>query len=92
MANQFHRMVAQMLFLYKRSRPDVETLVSFLTTRVKEPDMDDWVKLPHGLMNLNGTFYMKCYLSANSLKDITWWIYGLFGVHWDSKGHTGAMM
>ena len=35
---------------------------------------------------------MKRNLSANSLKDITWWVDGSFGFHWDSKGHTGAMM
>ena len=49
MARQFHRTMAQLLFLCKRARLDVETLVSFLTTRVKEADVDD----------LNGTMYMK---------------------------------
>ena len=42
MAKKFHLTVAQLLFLCKRSRPDVETLVYFLTTGVKEPDTDDW--------------------------------------------------
>ena len=41
MAKQFHRTTAQLLFLCKRVRPDVETLMSFLTTRVKQPDKDD---------------------------------------------------
>ena len=40
-ARQFHRTVAQLLFLCKRARPDIEPLISFLTTRVKEPDEDD---------------------------------------------------
>ena len=35
MANQFHRTVAQLVFLCKRARPDVETLVSIITIRVK---------------------------------------------------------
>ena len=30
MAKQFHRTTAQLLFLCKRARPDVETLISFL--------------------------------------------------------------
>ena len=34
MAKQFHRTTAQLLFLCKRARPDVETLISFLTTTV----------------------------------------------------------
>ena len=31
-ARQLHRMVAQLLFLRKRARPDIEPLISFLTT------------------------------------------------------------
>ena len=50
MARQFHRTTATLLFLRKRARPDVETLISFLTTMVKYPDLDDWGKLRHGLM------------------------------------------
>jgi hypothetical protein len=47
-ARKFHRTVAQLLFLCMRARPDVQTLVSFLTTRVKDPDEDNWGKLRHG--------------------------------------------
>ena len=50
------------MFLCKRARPDIETLVSFLTTRVTQPEKDDWGKLRHGLMYLKGTLYMKRYL------------------------------
>ena len=66
MAKQFHRTTAQLLFLCKRARPDVETLISFLTTRVKQADMDDWKKLRHGLGYLAGTLHMKRYLTADS--------------------------
>ena len=92
MARQFHRTTAQLLFLCKRARPDVETLISFLTTRVKQPDMDDWKKLRHGLMYLKGTLHMKRYLTADELNIIIWWVDGSYGERWDSKGHTGAMM
>ena len=40
MARQFHRTTDQNVFLCKRARPDVETLVFFLTNRVKDPDVD----------------------------------------------------
>ena len=92
MARQFHCTTAQLLFLCKRARPDVETLVPFLTTRVKSPHEDDWGKLRNGLMYLKGTLHMKRYLTADNLSNIFWWVDGSFGVHWDSKGHTGAMM
>ena len=35
---------------------------------------------------------MKRHLTADSLRNIVWWVDEFFGVHWDSKGHTGAMM
>ena len=34
-SEQFHSLVAKMLFSTKRSRPDTGTAVSFLTTRVR---------------------------------------------------------
>ena len=43
-------------------------------------------------MYLKGTRYMKMYLTADNLSNIIWWVDGSFGVHWDSRGHTGAMM
>ena len=49
MACQFHRTTVQLLFLCLRARPDIQTPVSFFTTRVREPDMDDWKKLRHCL-------------------------------------------
>ncbi len=41
----FHSTVAKLLFVAKRARPDILLTVSFLTTRVKEADGDDWKKL-----------------------------------------------
>ena len=54
--------------------------------------MDDWEKLRHGLMYLKGTMYIKRYLTADSLRNIAWWVDGSSGVHWESKGQTGAMV
>jgi hypothetical protein len=41
----FHHLIAKLLYLSKRTRPDLQTPVSFLTTQVKSPDVDDWKKL-----------------------------------------------
>ena len=81
LARQFQRTTAQLLFLCKRARPGVKTLVSFLTTRVKEPDKDDWSKLNHGLMYLKGTLYMKRHMKADALNIIRWWVDSSYGVH-----------
>ena len=44
-ADFFHHMTAKALFLAKRARPDIQTAVSFLCTRVKKPDEHDYKKL-----------------------------------------------
>ena len=40
-----HHATAKMLHLCKRARPDLQTAMSFLATRVREPDVDDCKKL-----------------------------------------------
>ncbi len=45
LADAFHHTVYQLLFAANRARRDIQTAVSFLTTRVKAPDEDDWGKL-----------------------------------------------
>ena len=41
----YHHLTAKLLYLSKRTRPDLLTAVSFLCTRVQLPDADDWKKL-----------------------------------------------
>jgi len=43
-AQFFHHYMAKLLFLCKRARPDIHTAVAFLSTRVKNPDTDDYKK------------------------------------------------
>ena len=44
------------------------------------------------LKYMKGTLYMKRHMSAECLNMIRWWVDASCGVHWDCKGHTGAMM
>jgi hypothetical protein len=41
----FHHTVAQLLFACPLKRKDFQTAVAFLTTRIRRPDEDDWLKL-----------------------------------------------
>jgi hypothetical protein len=70
---------------------DIQTAVTFLTTRVKKPDKDDWAKLKRVLKYLNGTSYLKLKLNIDSLTMLKWYVDGSHNVHWDCKGHGGAM-
>ncbi len=58
---------------------------------MKSPDEDDWGKLKRVLRYLNGTRYLKLTISMNDLGILTWYVDGAHNVHWDCKGHTGAM-
>jgi hypothetical protein len=40
-AMAFHNLVAEMLYVSKRARPDVSMAIAFLTTRVRAPDVND---------------------------------------------------
>jgi hypothetical protein len=52
----FHHVVAQLLFLCKRARPDIQTAVAFLCTRVKSPNTDDYNKLVRVIKYLRASF------------------------------------
>ena len=44
-AETFHHLTAKLLYLCKHTRPDLQMAVAFLTTRVQNPDIDDFKKL-----------------------------------------------
>ncbi len=87
----FHHMVAQLLFMSMRARQDIQTAVAFHTTRVKCPDKDDWGKLKQVLKYLNGTKYLRLNLSVDDLGLLKWYVDASHNVHWDCRGHGGAM-
>ena len=89
-AELFHHNVAKLLFLCKRARPDIQTTVAFLTTRVMAPDEDDYKKLVRVMKYLRGTKTMPLTLEADNLQVIKWWIDGAFATHWDMRSHTGG--
>jgi hypothetical protein len=91
-AIQFHHTVAQLVFLQKRARRDIQTAVSFLSSRVKQPDEDDWGKVRRVLQYLKGTKSLKLRITVDSLKESKWYIDGSHNVHWDCKGQSGAAM
>jgi len=91
-AQFFHHQVAKALFLCKRARPDLQTAVAFLSTRVKSPDVYDYKKLRQMLQYLRATRNIFLTLEANNLQVIKWWVDASFAVHTDMKSHTGGCM
>jgi hypothetical protein len=87
----FHKVVAMVLYLAKRTKPECLTAVSYLTTRVTKCTVDDLEKLQrliryiratrdHGLVLMPGAggVTVKLYVDAS------------YGVHHDGKSHTGS--
>ena len=91
-ARIFHHVVAQLLFMACRARRDIQTAVAFLTTRVKQPDEDDWMKLRRALKYLKGTIGLRLKLTVKDLGTILHYVDASYAVHPDCKGHTGYMM
>jgi Reverse transcriptase (RNA-dependent DNA polymerase) len=88
----YHHLTMRLLYLSKRARPDLQTAVSFLCTRVQSPDVDDWKKLGRCLTFLRDTKDEVFTLSADGSWVIKWWVDASYGVHPDMKSHTGATM
>ena len=89
-AEHFHSLVAKVLFATKRARPDTGTAVSYLTTRVREPDRQDWHKLVHLMKYIRGTKGLPLILSADGSGVLKWYVDGSYTVHPNMRGHTGA--
>ena len=84
--------MAKLLFLAKRGRPDVLLAVSFLTTRVKGPDDDDWKKLLRVLGYLKDTKEYDVTIECSNMETLTWYIDGSYAAHDDMKGQSGATL
>jgi hypothetical protein len=91
-AELFHHLTAKLLFLCKRARPDLQTAVAFLTTRVKRPDVDDYKKLGRVIKYLRGTPDLALTLEADNAHVVKWWADASFAVHTDMRSHTGGTM
>jgi hypothetical protein len=68
----FHHAVAQLLYVTMRCRRDIHTAVSFLCTRVKQPDYDNWLKLKRLLEYVKGTLHLELTLEATQMSFVKW--------------------
>jgi len=87
---QFHTTTAQALFLTKRARPDIGPAVAYCTTRVREPNEDDWKKIVRMMRFLNQTKKDRLTLRADGSGIMHWHVDASFAVHPDFKSHTGG--
>ena len=91
-AEIFHSYTAKLLFAAKRARPDIQTAIAFLCTRVKDPDVDDWKKLKRVLGYIKDTIFLPLTIGWDGTGNIYWYVDASFAVHNNMRSHTGAMM
>jgi hypothetical protein len=89
---RFHTVVAKLLYLAKRARPDIITVVSFLCTRVKAPTMEDVEKLEYLLGYLHRTKLRSIVLEPRKPLFVEAYINASFAMHMDRKSHSGVIV
>ena len=89
---QFHTTVAKLLYLSKRTRPDILLPISFLCTRVKEATVSDQLKLDRVLKYLNGTRGMDTRIGQQQELTVRGFIDAGFASHRDSRSHSGLVV
>jgi hypothetical protein len=91
-AENFHSVVAKLLFASKRARLDIQLAIAFLCTRVSCSTEEDKGKLRRLLEYLNGTLDLSLTLGADDLTIIQTWVDASYAVHRDMKSHTGGVV
>jgi len=89
---KFHSRVAKLLYLAKRVRPDLLTVISYLSTKVNGPTERNWQQLERSLNYLNKTKNMSLTLKkidTSDGTDIKSFIDSSYAVHPDGKSHSG---
>jgi hypothetical protein len=91
-AAPFHSIVAKLLYLGKRGRPDILLPVQFLCTRVKRPTVEDQRKLERVLGYIRLTRSWTRVFDNSSYDRVAVFIDASFATHDDGKGQSGCMV
>ena len=91
-ADLFHHFVAQLLYLSKQARLEIQLEVSLLWTRVREPDTYEYKNLERATEYTQGTINLPLFLSIDKSGNIKWYVDAEFVVHKDMRSHYGGFM
>ncbi len=76
----------------KQAWPDIAVSIAFLTTQVRCPDVQDWVKQRHLIEYLRSTVNLPLTLGATSSGVLHWYVETAFAVHPNMRGHSGGAL
>lgn len=88
----FHSLVAKLLYISQRGRPDILLAVSFLCTRVSCSTVQDWEKLRRILKYLVGTVELVRVIGSDNMAELRTWVDASYAVHPDMRSHTGGVV
>ena len=91
-ADRYHSITMQLAYLAQRGRPDIRMAVNFLSTRVAQPDEDDYRKLGRVLKYLQSTYDLILRLEGDQDGKVLWWADASYATHPNMKGQTGGCM
>jgi hypothetical protein len=89
---RFHSITAKLLYLSKRTRPDILTAVAFLTRRVTKPQRDDYNKLIRTVQYIRDTQNLGVTFEAHEPIHVIAYVDASFAIHPDMKSHTGCVI
>ena len=84
-----HSIVAKLLYVATKDRPDIYLPIAFLTSRVSRADTDDWKKLKRLLNYIRCTIDLKLTLSADNMTLTKWWVDAAYAIRDDYKSQPG---
>jgi hypothetical protein len=88
----FHAVTAKLLYLAKRARPDILTVISFLCTRVSQPTVEDLDKLMYLLGYLYATRDKVLKISKQPHRLLELYVDAAYGLHDKGESHTGVII
>ena len=91
-SDNFHSIVQKLLYICKRSRPDIEPALSYLCTRVSKPTIEDERKLSRVLDFLSNTLEDVRIIGADNLDNLYMWVDASYATHPNMRSHTGGAM
>ena len=87
---EFHSVTAKLLYLSKRTRPELLPLVAFLTSRVQRATVQDQAKLDRGLKYLNSEPEIGLVFRDEGDIQVFGHTDASFAVHPEAQSHTGS--
>ena len=92
MAEYFHCMTVQLLFVSKRAQPDIQVAFTFLCTCVKASNVDDYKNLTCVIKYLREIIHLPLLIGWDESRTLTWSLDAAFAVHKDMRSHMGALL